>query len=142
MTTEPTHGVFRDPDGYGRMSASLGRANISPMTINVPPEAHLAAEDRRLVDMLETVLVDPNLHTDTRMRLHTEIDEILRGVHDDLHGPAGQEVHARKLEAHDGHLPEVLASVLVDPNLHTDTRLRVHHQIAEILSAAQRTGRG
>jgi hypothetical protein len=30
----------------------------------------------------------------------------------------------------------VLASVLVDPNLHTDTRMRLHKQIARILDSA------
>jgi hypothetical protein len=32
--------------------------------------------------------------------------------------------------------------VLVDPNLHTDTRLRLHHQIAEILANAQQATPG
>ena len=30
--------------------------------------------------MLSSVLVDPNLHTDVRMRIHREISEILRGA--------------------------------------------------------------
>ena len=107
------------------------------MTINASHESHLADDDRRLIELLDSVLVDPNLHTDTRLRVHAEIDEILRGAHNELHRAAGPEVYARKLEVHDGHLPDVLASVLVDPNLHTDTRLRLHHQIAEILSSAQ-----
>ena len=92
--------------------------------------------DQRLVDLLQDVLVDPNLHTDTRLRPHQEIGEILRGAHIDLHGPAGHEVHARALETHGGRLPDLLATVLVDPNLHTDTRLRLHEQIAQILDSA------
>jgi hypothetical protein len=39
---------------------------------------------------------------------------------------------------HGGRLPDVLESVLVDPNLHTDTRLRLYGQIAEILANAQK----
>ena len=92
--------------------------------------------DQRLVDLWQDVLVDPNLHTDTRLRLHQEIGEILRGAQVDLHGPAGHEVHARALETHGGRLPDLLATVLVDPNLHTDTRLRLHEQIAQILDSA------
>jgi hypothetical protein len=93
-------------------------------------------EDQRLADLLADVLVDPNLHTDTRLRLHKEIAEILRGAYVDLHGLAGHELHARALERHGGRLADVLASVLVDPNLHTDTRMRLHKQIARILDSA------
>ena len=96
----------------------------------------LEPEDQKLVDLLRDVLVDPNLHTDTRLRLHREISEILRGAHVDLHGPAGHEVHARALLAHGGRLPDLLETVLVDPNLHTDTRMRLHEQIAQILDSA------
>jgi len=94
------------------------------------------SQDRQLVDLLASVLVDPNLHTDTRMRLYHDTDEILRGVHVDIHGAAGHEVHRRALETHGGRLPDVLESVLVDPNLHTDSRMRLHHQISELLSDA------
>jgi hypothetical protein len=97
----------------------------------------LEPEDQKLVDLLGDVLVDPNLHTDTRLRLYQEITEILRGAHVDLHGPAGDEVHARALEARGGRLPDLLATVLVDPNVHTDTRMRLHEQIAQILDSAR-----
>ena len=96
----------------------------------------LEPEDQKLVDLLGNVLVDPNLHTDTRLRLYQEIAEILRGAQVDLHGPAGHEVHARALLAHGGRLPDLLETVLVDPNLHTDTRMRLHEQIAQILDSA------
>jgi len=97
----------------------------------------LEPADQKLVDLLQDVLVDPNLHTDTRLRLHQEIAQIVRQAHVELHGPAGQEVHARALEANRGRLPDVLATVLVDPNLHTDTRMRLHEQIARILDSAR-----
>ena len=80
--------------------------------------------------------MDPNLDTDARLRLHHTIAEIVRRAHVDVHGPAGHEVHARALEAHGGRLPDLLAAVLVDPNLHTDTRMRLHKQIARILDSA------
>ena len=37
----------------------------------------LEPEDQKLVDLLGDVLVDPNLHTDTRMPLHEQIARIL-----------------------------------------------------------------
>jgi hypothetical protein len=45
-------------------------------------------------------------------------------------------MHALALEAHAGPLPDVLAVVLVDPNLHTDTSMRLHKQIVQILDSA------
>ena len=97
----------------------------------------LEPADQKLVDLLQDVLVDPNLHTDTRLRLHQEIAEILRQAHIELHGPAGRDVHAHALEANGGRLPDLLATVLVDPSLHTDTRMRLHEQIARILDSAR-----
>jgi hypothetical protein len=107
------------------------------MTIDEQQVARSRSEDRQLVDLLASVLVDPTLHTDTRMRLHHDIDEILRDAHENLHGSAGHDVHRQALEAHGGRLPDVLESVLVDPNLHTDTRMRLHDEIAGILASAE-----
>jgi hypothetical protein len=107
------------------------------MSIEERRDVPLTVDDHRLVDLLASVLVDPNLHTDARMRLHEQIAEILHGTHQDLHGPAGRIVHARALEEHGGRLPDLLRSVLVDPNLHTDMRMRLHQQISEMLDAAR-----
>ncbi|HUA48813.1 MAG TPA: hypothetical protein VMA77_26505 [Solirubrobacteraceae bacterium] len=107
------------------------------MTVHEHSAGLARTEDRQLVDLLASVLVDPNLHTDARLRLHDEIETILRGAHDDIHGAAGRDRYRRALETHGGRFPEVLESVLVDPNLHTDSRLRLHDQIAEILANAQ-----
>lgn len=38
----------------------------------------LGREDGQLVDLVDRILVDPDLHTDARIRLHREIREILR----------------------------------------------------------------
>src|SRR5690242_15436787 len=107
------------------------------MTIEQQQHPALRWKDRQLVDLLTSVLTNPNIHTDTRMRLHEEIGEILRGAHDDLHGAAGKQMHQRALESHGGRLPDLLASVLVDPALHTDLRMRLHQEIGDILSAAR-----
>lgn len=122
------------------------------MTLNEPPTMHLDGDDKRLVDLVTAVLVDPNLHTDTRMRLDHEITEILRSADADVYHRSSSKVHARPLKAHAPHeahtphetrvhmAPDVLSSVLVDPNLHTDTRMRIHQQISEILSDASTRG--
>jgi hypothetical protein len=107
------------------------------MTIRQHKTISLHDEDRHLVDLLATVLVDPSIHTDTRLHLYHQIDETLRDAHEDLHGPAGADVHRQALRAHDQRLPDVLTSLLVDPNLHTDTRMRLHHEIAAILASAR-----
>ena len=95
----------------------------------------LASEDQKLVDLLRDALVDPNLHTDTRLRLYQDIVEMLREADVDMHGLARSDPNAPALAAHGGRLPELLATVLVDPNVHTDTRMRLHEQIARILDS-------
>ena len=61
--------------------------------MNVEAKAQrLGAEDGQLVDLVTAALVDPNLHTDTRMRISKEITELLRATHDDQYGPNGRAV--------------------------------------------------
>jgi hypothetical protein len=97
----------------------------------------LGAEDGKLVDLATAALVDPNLHTDTRMHISNEIAGLLRKAHEDLYGPDGRERHERTAAEHDHHVPRMLEAVLVDPNLHTDLRTRLHREIEEILSSAR-----
>lgn len=97
--------------------------------------------DQRLVELVASALVDPNIHTDMRMRLHRELTDVLRRTHGDLYGEAGGEAHERALADSGHHLPSVLETVLVDPNLHTDVRMRLHRQIQELLES-HRTARG
>jgi len=115
------------------------------MTANDPGKPSLDGEDRQLVDLVTSVLVDPNIHTDTRMRLDQEITEILRSADGDVYRRSRRQVEApaqgprptrEARETYVHSAPEVLTSVLVDPNLHTDTRMRIHEQIAEILREA------
>lgn len=89
-----------------------------------------AHDDRRLVDLVGTALTDPDMHTDTRMRLHRELTELLRRAHPNL--PETGEGDSAPAEG-GAHLPSLLERVLVDPNLHTDVRLRLHREIQEIL---------
>ena len=44
-------------------------------------EIETESEDKKPVDPVKAVLVDPNLHTDTRMRLHRANSEILATPH-------------------------------------------------------------
>lgn len=112
------------------------------MTANQHSTAGLDGEDKQLVDLVTAVLVDPNLHTDTRMRLDQEITHILHNADAQLCHRSRRVIHARALDPHErreSHVqsaPDVLASVLVDPNLHTDVRMRIHHEISEILRDA------
>lgn len=95
----------------------------------------LEGEDKRLVDLVTAALVDPNLHTAARMRLHREITEILRPAHEHEvpPRPSVREVERHEIELHDDRLGPVLTAVLVDPNLHTDTRMRLRREISKIL---------
>jgi hypothetical protein len=96
----------------------------------------LGADDGELVDLVSTALVDPNLHTDTRMHISNQITELLRGTHEDLYGADGRERHERTAAEHDHQVAKMLEAVLVDPNLHTDLRMRLHREIHELLGRA------
>lgn len=96
----------------------------------------LPAEDERLVDLVSAVLVDPNLHTDERLRLHQEITELLRSTREDLPRPPSPRTRPEVPEVHANALQSLLTSVLVDPNLHTDLRMRLHEEIREVLGGA------
>ena len=100
------------------------------------------AADVHLVDLVSAALVDPNLHTDSRMRLHGELRELIESSRHGLRGRATSEAPALSPERSESgaaevlaarELAEVLSAVLVDPNLHTDTRLRLHEQIPEMI---------
>jgi hypothetical protein len=104
--------------------------------MNTPPKAdELTDEDRGLVNLVESVLVDPAIHTDTRMRLAHQISDLLRDTHAPSGGPAGPAVQAPARPPVETPLPEALETVLTDPNLHTDARLRIHREIRELVRA-------
>jgi hypothetical protein len=100
----------------------------------------LYPEDRELVDLLTAVLVDPNVHTDLRMRLHRRVSAILRVVHEQLYAGSAGEVQPGAPEADDEHLPDLLTAVLVDPDLYTDLRMRLHRDIRAVLGAVRQPG--
>jgi hypothetical protein len=95
----------------------------------------LHAGDRELVDLLSAVLVDPSLHTDRRMRLHRQVRAILRTAHDELYAECAGEAGPGAPGAHE-QLPDLLTAVLVDPNLYTDLRMRLHREIRALLGGA------
>ena len=97
----------------------------------------LNGEDRQLVNLATAALVDPNLTTDRRMRLHREITELLLTTHEDLYGPGGHKSVVRSVTTDEG-LQKLLEAVLADPNLHTDLRMRLHSEIPELVRAARK----
>jgi hypothetical protein len=106
-----------------------------------------------LVDLVSAVLVDPNLHTDQRMRLHQQIIELLRSTHETAHDaamqqagrvtshPAGDRVTTGSPRLSDTPpAARVLAAVLVAPDLHTDMRMRLYDQIPKLIRRAREAG--
>jgi hypothetical protein len=92
----------------------------------------LDGEHGRLVDLVSSALVDPNLNTERRLRLHDEISQLVLAAHDELHGH--EQRAAREAVAQtDGGLQTMLASVLVNPDLNTATRMRLHHRISNLV---------
>jgi hypothetical protein len=45
-------------------------------------------------------------------------------------------VHHRALGPHGDRVPSLLRAVLVDPNLHTDARMRLYREIPEMVRVA------
>jgi uncharacterized protein (UPF0147 family) len=107
-------------------------------------KTQLGAADRELIDLVTSALVDPNVHTDVRMRLYEQITEIVRNEHPDPHGhavAAGRRPPVspgeQPLRLHSDRVRDLLTEVLVDPNIHTDTRLRLHDEISRLLRDAK-----
>lgn len=94
----------------------------------------LDAADGQLVDLVATALVDPNLHADARMHLASELAALVDDAQTDLHVTA---IHQAQRPPQDGGLATILAALLVDPNLHTDLRMRLHEQIPKLIAAAR-----
>jgi len=93
--------------------------------------------DAHLVDLVASALVDPNLHTDTRMRLYHQLTELIQSAHEGLHGAAAGAAPTASQTPEDGQLPKMLHAVLVDPNLPTDERMRLHRRISEVIQNAR-----
>ena len=96
----------------------------------------LDGDDEKLVDLVTAVLVDPNLNTDRRMRLHDEISHAVQAAHEGLHGPE-QRASRKAVTEPDGGVQKLLESVLVDPDLTTATRMRLHHEIPTLIRTAR-----
>jgi hypothetical protein len=125
-----------DAEGTNSETGAQG----APATDELTP-SRLSGDDSRLVELVTAVLVDSNVHTDLRMRLSREITDMLSRTHEELYGPvdgpARREALQRSLAAADDHVSALLTAVLVDPNLHTDLRMRLCREIPELI----RTGR-
>ncbi|HTX30363.1 MAG TPA: hypothetical protein VMD09_03210 [Solirubrobacteraceae bacterium] len=97
----------------------------------------IEAENQRLVDLVSAVLVDPNLHTDLRMRLCEEITELLRPAPSHPSGVGHGAPHLISRGVAGDHLAGLMQAVLSDPNLHTDLRMRLYREIPRLVTEAQ-----
>jgi hypothetical protein len=70
------------------------------------------------------------------MRVHREIEKLLRGTDHERRSPTPATARERATATDGDRLTGLLAAVLVDPNLHTDTRMRLHREIPALLRAA------
>ena len=84
-----------------------------------------------LVDLLSAALEDPELSAEQRTRLRKEIEKVLWTAHEDEHGHAGHEPRA-----HDDQVDRFIRAVLVNPDLHTDMRMRMVQQIEKVRESA------
>jgi len=96
----------------------------------------LAREDGHLVNLVQAALTDPNLHTDLRMRLAQEISELLQPRQVTVERPSRYEPPRQSPDPDGDGLSRELMSVLVDPNLHTDLRMRLYREIPELVRSA------
>jgi hypothetical protein len=89
-----------------------------------------------VVDQVASVLADPNVHTDQRMRLAQQIEQLLlaTGSGGD-HPGAPASGKPGQPGSEDEQLVAWLDAVLVDPDVHTDMRLRLHRDILKLLEA-------
>ena len=71
------------------------------------------------------------------MRLHREISVVLRSARNDLYGQLDDDGYEHPLDDDGDRLPNLLTAVLVDPNLYTDLRLRLHREIRVLLNSIQ-----
>src|SRR5579884_164956 len=127
------------------------------------PEARTTTEeDRGLVQMLDAVLVDPNLHTDLRLRLHQDLTQMLSDYGEEMRArgrPAGEAPPARvagqdgvaalsEIRTLDAMRPGVitcepgdglprLAGLLVDNGIHMLALAPVDAQRSRVISALE-----
>lgn len=97
------------------------------------PATQLSIEDQRLLELVDKVLVDPNLHTDARLRISAQLTELLHDTHHELHRSSPHPSGGVTAPEPKRHPVDLLSDVLVDPNLHTDLRLTLHERIVELL---------
>lgn len=99
------------------------------------PAVPLSVEDQRLLELVTAALVDPDLHTDARMRISAQLTELLQATHHELRRSSWPPASPLTAPGHGDkrHPVDLLGDVLVDPNLHTDLRLQLHKRIGELL---------
>ncbi len=104
----------------------------------------LDRDDRELVALVTTVLTDSSLKEELRLKIHHEIEDLLRDTHGDVYSAAVLEVRGEvphhgghpALLDHDPEVARLLEAMLVDPTLHTDTRMRLYQEIPQLVESA------
>jgi hypothetical protein len=103
----------------------------------------LGREDKELVELVSAVLASPELRDDARLHLHDEINQLLRATHEDVYAAALDEVRGapaheqHRPAGHDPHVAKLLEAMLVDPSLHTSTRMRLYHEIPRLVETVR-----
>ncbi len=106
-----------------------------------PGRRELDQDDKELVQLVTTVLADSSLQQDLRLKIRREIEALLRETHEDVYCAAVLEVHGEtpheaSMLDHDPQVAKLLEAMLVDPTLHTDTRMRLYHEIPQLVETA------
>jgi hypothetical protein len=101
----------------------------------------LSSEDQRLVRLVTAALANPRMALDLRESLHEKLTELLTVPL--IQGDAGERstAHQSGPETGPDGVARMLESVLTDPSIHTETRMRLHHEISQLLGPTDTEGR-
>src|SRR6478672_5514553 len=96
----------------------------------------LSCEDQRLVRLVTVDLANPRMPLDVRARLHEKLTWLLTVAL--VQAPVADPPMSREpgAETDPDGVAHLLESVLTDPTTHTETRMRLHDEIAELLEPA------
>jgi hypothetical protein len=99
-----------------------------------PTARELDEEDRKLLALVTEALADPNLDAQPRERLRAQIFALLNETHEWVYGAPSTATPPIADPAVTG----LLEGLLADPDLHTDTRMRLYREISELVLSTHR----